>query len=397
MAYVRTLTLVFACTVPWVLQPALGQNNAYQQQMQRQMEWQRQQDQMRQQEQMRRQQEQMRQQQQEMMRRQQEQMQRQQEEMRRRQQETMARQQDEVRRRQQEQTVRQQRAQQQTQQAQQEAVRRNQATVRQQQARIPTGNANAQAVANGRPVKLARPLTPGEIRKGFTGRTTGDGKAIIRYGGGVVLVPASRVAGLATKPANQPGGTRAAAQSQNRQQAMNQALVRIAQARAASAGGGGRLPPGTGGRKPANDNLPPRAAFGSFFKGSGIPYDRIFQHRSGVDFSKPTRVTTLKAGTVVCQHKVPGNATGSYFAPCGQSPSSLGISPRGTSQGSDKVVAKKEHRFLLKSDIQVFESTAKGVEDTWSVKGQAYKTDGGGRQYFSNKKDLGKFLQPANS
>lgn len=388
-----------------------AQSNAQYLQMQRQMEMQRQQDQMRrQQEQMRRQQEQMQRQQAEMRRRQQEVMQRQQEEMHRRQQETMARQQNEVRRRQQQEAMTRQQVERQRQFEQQ----RNAGAVQRQlpgqrampgssqangqtrsgvQRGLKAANNNAQVANSNRNVKLTRPLTPSEIRRGFTGRTTADGKAFVRYRGGVVLVPASRVAGLVAKPAaNTSGASRALPSGGG---GGHNATALAAKARLAF-GGAGKPP---GGPRAANDNVESRIAYQKFFRQSKLPLSAYFTHRNGVDFSKPAQVRRLvadpKKPVILCQYQAPGRPTGDYFGPCGQTPTSMGISPRGNLSGSKTVATTKYVRkYVVVKDMDVFESVAKkGVIDDWSVKGEKFRTEGGGTQYFFAHKDWQKYLK----
>lgn len=158
----------------------LAQSNNYwrqQQMMQQQMQqqrWQQQQDQMR-----RQQQDQMRQQQQEQMRRQQQAQQRQ-----------LQIQQQQAQQRQQQQRQAQQQAQQrQLQLQQQQTQQRQQQRQTQQQQR--------QQI-----IKATRNPTPGEIQKGFTGRVTADGRALVKFQNRILTVPASRISGLSAKLAN---------------------------------------------------------------------------------------------------------------------------------------------------------------------------------------------------
>jgi hypothetical protein len=55
---------------------------------------------------------------------------------------------------------------------------------------------NRAVLPNGR---LTRPLTAGEIQRGFTGRVTPDGRALIKVQNRVFTVPASRIAGLSAR------------------------------------------------------------------------------------------------------------------------------------------------------------------------------------------------------
>lgn len=51
-------------------------------------------------------------------------------------------------------------------------------------------------------MKAPRNPTPGEIQKGFTGRVTADGRALVKFQNRVLTVPASRISGLSAKLAN---------------------------------------------------------------------------------------------------------------------------------------------------------------------------------------------------
>ncbi|WP_173052651.1 hypothetical protein [Candidatus Nitrotoga sp. AM1P] len=58
-------------------------------------------------------------------------------------------------------------------------------------------------VISGGVPKMVRPLTAGEIQRGFTGRVTTDGRALIKFQGRIFTVPASRVSGLSARLARQ--------------------------------------------------------------------------------------------------------------------------------------------------------------------------------------------------
>lgn len=60
--------------------------------------------------------------------------------------------------------------------------------------------------------RLTRPLTPAEISRGFTGKVTPNGRALIKFQGRIFAVPASRVSGLTAKLAAQQRQTRWTAQ-----------------------------------------------------------------------------------------------------------------------------------------------------------------------------------------
>lgn len=180
--------------------PLLAQSNwQQQQQMQRQMEMQRQQ-QMQQEQQRRQMQEQQRRQMQEQQRQQMQAQQRQQMQIQQRQQ-----MQDQQRRQMQEQQRQQTQVQQQAQQRQrmQQQTADQQRQQMQRQGVLGKDNKATGVTISGGVAKMARPLTPAEIQRGFTGRVTADGRALIKYQGRVFAVPASRVSGLSARLATQ--------------------------------------------------------------------------------------------------------------------------------------------------------------------------------------------------
>ncbi|HCL4135299.1 TPA: hypothetical protein N2C61_006464 [Pseudomonas aeruginosa] len=77
---------------------------------------------------------------------------------------------------------------------------------------------------------LNRPLTPGEIQRGFTGKVTPDGKALIKFRGRIVTVPASRISGLSAKLAKQNENRRTAKWSEQQGASISQRIAAIAAA-----------------------------------------------------------------------------------------------------------------------------------------------------------------------
>lgn len=128
--------------------------------------------------------------------------QQQQDQMRRQQQDQMRQQQQEQMRRQQQAQQRQLQIQQQQRQAQQQAQQRQlqlqqQQTQQRQQQQRQTQQQQRQQI-----IKATHNPTPGEIQKGFTGRVTADGRALVKFQNRILTVPASRISGLSAKLAN---------------------------------------------------------------------------------------------------------------------------------------------------------------------------------------------------
>lgn len=261
------------------------------------------------------------QQQQQMQQQQQRDMQRQQQQEQMRQQ-----QRDQVRRQQQEQVRQQQRDQtrQQQQTQQRDAIRdqqQKQAQSQQQQARMKNAPGTRQP-EGGRPAvgqrptgpmsfsngvaRLNRPLTPGEIQKGFTGKVV-NGRALIKFGGRVVTVPESRVAGLRRSALGLPPANdnsrwspqeRAVAQSAVARLSAGKnpssVQTRIATAQAALASrnkggdGGGGPGPGVAGRKVGDDNTKrSKGDCNSYPPGAQLPLTCIQQCEASVPGQEP--------------------------------------------------------------------------------------------------------------
>lgn len=362
--------------------PLLAQSN-WQQQQQRQQDMQRQQ-----QEQQRQQMQ--AQQRQQMQEQQRQQMQAQQRQQMQQQQQTQQRQQMQTQQQNQQRQTQQQQQMQQRQQQTAEQQRRQM----QQQGKLGTiqgGKPTGMVISGGMP-RMARPLTAGEIQRGFTGHVTNDGRALIKFQGRIFTVPASRVSGLSAKLATQrqqQQATRWTALQRAGASARIQALTAQRVASRGTQGGGA-----AGGRDftASNDNSKAanRIAYTGFIKQSGRDQNDLFPHSRGWDFSKPTRVRTIKAGTELCQWQVPGTA-GSYYAACGTSTSKLGIAEQGTNS-SGEIIQRIEKRYLVKQDIEVLEGTAASVVDDWSIKGQRIQTAGGASQYLVKRGDS-KFLE----
>lgn len=67
-------------------------------------------------------------------------------------------------------------------------------------------------------------------------------------------------------------------------------------------------------------------------------------------------------------------------------PTQLGISPMGTNRALNRVEPKVKGVYIVQENTPALRSTAKPVEDFWSVKGESYPTEGGGTQYFTANK-----------
>lgn len=127
-----------------------------------------------------------------------------------------------------------------------------------------------------------------------------------------------------------------------------------------------------------------------FYKASGMRESAIEMHIGGIDLTKPVEVTTVKRGTILAQYQVPGAPQGNYYGELGTKPEKLGINPRGeTRDSSGKITGvadKVPGRYIATADVPALRSTAKAVQDTWSIRGKPFEAEGGGTQYFTMEK-----------
>ena len=115
----------------------------------------------------------------------------------------------------------------------------------------------------------------------------------------------------------------------------------------------------------------------NFYTQAGFNTERALGHLGGIDFSQSVSVTKLTPGTGYVQYVQNGNV-GNYFAPIGTSAETIGISP----------IGRVPELFTPSQPLQALRSTAADIVDTWTVKGQAYQTSGGGTQFFVPNKKL---------
>lgn len=120
--------------------------------------------------------------------------------------------------------------------------------------RRPAVNDNVQRQAAG-VVRLNRPLTAGELRGGFTGKVTQDGRALVKTGGRVLAVPPARAA-VRASAAQSTGAAQASRWSASKRASISADVRRLAVANPnnKTRTGGGRRPPGGGG---GDDGNPP--------------------------------------------------------------------------------------------------------------------------------------------
>lgn len=99
-------------------------------------------------------------------------------------------------------------------------------------------------MSSGSVARLNRALTAAELRRGFTGKITLDGRALVRVGNRVLAVPASRV-GVRVNRVQSP--TVASRWNASKRAAVAAEVQKLAATSLRNRGGGGRRPPGGGG------------------------------------------------------------------------------------------------------------------------------------------------------
>ena len=238
----RTSLCIIAALFASTIQPLHAQSNwqQQQQQQQRQIDLQRQQDQQRQQQQAQQRQQMQDQQRQQMQAQQRQQMQ----DQMRQQQRQQLQQQQQTQQRQQMQQQQQTQQRQQMQQAQQRQTADMQRQQMQQQNKLGTmqGGKQTGMVISGGMARMNRPLTAGEIQRGFTGKVTSDGKALVKFQNRVFTVPASRISGLSARLAAQQSQAKTTHWTMQQRSALSQRVASLAGG-ASGGGGNGGSPP----------------------------------------------------------------------------------------------------------------------------------------------------------
>jgi hypothetical protein len=248
--------------------------------------------------------------------------------------------------------------------------------------------------------KLSRPLTPAEVKRGFTGKVTADGRALVRFQGRVFAVPARGVSGLIKPAANQSPSASRLTTLQRQQRDTRIAAIVAGQPLIAAAGGGSRGGGGPLSRSvPANNNIKPlrvyrqpvgrwdrEAAIKRTLSDFGVPNDKLGSYLKGVDLSKPVIMRRYPKGTIFTQYSFP-NQPGAWFTTPGTPMNKLGISEFG-----EDGLKRQEFRYIAKNDVYMLESTAADFTDeSGSV------LPGGGYQLFTNDKNAFEIHDPSTN
>ncbi|WP_369124959.1 MULTISPECIES: polymorphic toxin type 46 domain-containing protein [unclassified Pseudomonas] len=105
-------------------------------------------------------------------------------------------------------------------------------------------------------------------------------------------------------------------------------------------------------------------------------------------FRGPTPANRKEAELQKAEHNaVRSGPQGNYYSlnPA-TSPSKLGIGPLGDNRAAGTVELKLQGIYRTTEKTPVLKSTAKPIDDTWSVKGMTQPSSGGGTQVFSSAK-----------
>ena len=121
-----------------------------------------------------------------------------------------------------------------------------------------------------------------------------------------------------------------------------------------------------------------------FYKEQGIEEFKISSHLGGIDFNKSVDVITINKSKMLYQYQTRGAPQGNYYSLSDQTlPTHLGISPHGYNRELKINELKVRNSYITNGKVKVLKSTSKSIIDNWSVSGEFYKTDGGGRQLFT--------------
>jgi len=110
----------------------------------------------------------------------------------------------------------------------------------------------------------------------------------------------------------------------------------------------------------------------NFYMRTGWETPRILDQMKGIDFTHPVWVSEVEKNSILFQWVKETRGVGNYFATSAVSPDKLGIA-RG-----NRVL----NIFATQESTKALVSTAKGVEDIWTIPGKKIVTEGGEIQYF---------------
>ena len=125
-----------------------------------------------------------------------------------------------------------------------------------------------------------------------------------------------------------------------------------------------------------------------FYRSQGFDEASIPGHLNGIDFTQSVNVETLNRGKRVYQYQSPGAPQGNYYSiSSSTTPSELGIGALGENRAARTVELKLKGVYLTNEKTKVLKSTAKEIDDTWSVRGISQPSSGGGTQVFTGMKE----------
>lgn len=97
-----------------------------------------------------------------------------------------------------------------------------------------------------------------------------------------------------------------------------------------------------------------------FFHAAGVPPAKMHEWMSGIDLSKPVRVTKLGPDEVLGQY-VQGGSVGAWFVRLGS-----GVGPDAIGLGRGVRVLDPDYAFRPKGPVQALESYAETINDSWT-------------------------------
>jgi uncharacterized Zn-binding protein involved in type VI secretion len=102
-------------------------------------------------------------------------------------------------------------------------------------------------------------------------------------------------------------------------------------------------------------------------------------HLRGIDFNRPVEI--VEAPTNLSSYQAPGGRQGNYYSAAGVKPTELGIGDYASGSGGAPVL-KTQTDYVVRQGTPALRTTARAIDDTWSIKGTPQPSDGGGTQYY---------------
>ena len=110
---------------------------------------------------------------------------------------------------------------------------------------------------------------------------------------------------------------------------------------------------------------------------------------SGVDLTQSVDIIRVNSSKPFWQFQAPGAPQGAWYSSSSLvTPSELGIAPYGVNRAANSVELKVLNRYSTNSPVSVLRSTARPIDDFWSIPYGTFETRGGAAQWYSPQKEF---------